>query len=123
MTSKPQLPDNGPHGGVERWQKNSKMWALMREQTLAADRADRIARGLQVSPPATVAEMRRFMKPVGDAVLNHRMIAVGELTLRRALEDAGMASGNLDLQRAAIDVYKIMLSKSLRVDRHGRRHK
>jgi hypothetical protein len=63
------------------------------------------------------------MKPLGDATLNHQMVVVGELTLRRALEGAGVAPGSLDTLQTAIDVYKIMLSKSMRIDRHGHKHR
>ncbi len=120
---KPVFYESAHSDSVKRWQNNSKRWALMREQTAAANRADRVARGLPVDPPATVAEMRRFMKPIGDATLNHSMVAVGELTLRRALEAAGIDPAALDLPQVAIDLYKIMLSKSMRVDRHGRKYK
>lgn len=126
----------------EIWARSERRWAKMREQTAAARRADRIARGLSADPPATAAELKRFLTTTGDPGLTHAMVAAGETVLRQALDAAleawaarasaseprdaaaaGSPAGFVDLPQLAIDVYKAMLSKSIRVDRHGNRFK
>lgn len=124
--------------GSARFARNQARWDAMRARTEAAKRADRISRGLSVTPPATPEERRRFAQATGDVAVNHKMIVVGEMVLRQTLDalprlPVPITIGNPDpplpaliptdfnYAQLAIDIYKAMLKQSVRVDRNGRK--